>query len=183
MKRFNHSFHNLAFPNFDENELLKCVEELVRIDKEWLPKREMHSLYIRPTGIAMENSLGVKNPSAVKLFVILSPVGPYYPHGFKPVSIHCSQDVARACPFGSGDKKMGANYGPTILPALKAQHLGYEQILWLVNNHISEVGVMNFFLVWLNKQGKKQLVTCPLDGTILPGVTRDSILKISKKWN
>ena len=127
----------------------------------------------------MENSLGVKAPGAVKLFVIVSPVGPYYPSGFKPVSIYTSLDHVRAWPNGNGDKKLGANYGPTINPALKVQKKGFDQILWLVNDYVSEVGVMNFFVFWYNTQGEKELITCPLDGTILPGVTRKSILDIS----
>ena len=79
MKRFKTSFENLAFPTFKEDELLKCIIDLVKLEREWLPKQPMHSLYIRPTGISMENSLGVKPAGAVKLYVILSPVGPYYP--------------------------------------------------------------------------------------------------------
>jgi branched-chain amino acid aminotransferase len=142
----------------------------------------MHSLYIRPTGISMENSLGVKAPSAVKLFVIMSPVGPYYPAGFKPVSIFCHTERVRAWHGGSGHMKLGANYGPTIYSALEIQQKGFDQILWLVNDVVSEVGVMNFFVFWTNEQGQKELITCPLDGTILPGVTRDSILQITKRW-
>jgi len=79
MKRFKISFENLAFPSFKEDELLKCIIDLVKIEWEWMPKKPKHSLYIRPTGISMENSLGVKAAGAVKLFVIVSPVGPYYP--------------------------------------------------------------------------------------------------------
>jgi branched-chain amino acid aminotransferase len=113
----NISFENLAFPTFNPDELFKCIVDLVKIDREWLPRRPMHSLYIRPTGISMENSLGVKPPSSIKLFTIMSPVGPYYPAGFKPVSIQVSTTHARAWPGGSGDKKLGCNYGPTIYPA------------------------------------------------------------------
>jgi len=113
----------------------------------------MHSLYIRPTGISMENSLGVKAATAVKLFCIVSPVGPYYPAGFKPVSIFCHTDRVRAWHGGSGHMKLGSNYGPTIYPALQTQKAGYDQILWLVNEVVSEVGVMNFFVFWHNEKG------------------------------
>lgn len=119
MKRLKNSFENLAFPSFKEEELLKCIVDLVKLERDWLPRRPKHSLYIRPTGIAMENTLGVRAANAVKLFVILSPVGPYYPQGFKPVSIYTSLDHVRAWPHGNGDKKLGANYGPTIYPALQ----------------------------------------------------------------
>ena len=119
MKRMNNSFEKLAFPNFDIDEAIKSIIELVKLDKEWIPRKYNHSLYIRPTGIAMENTLGVKPTSDVKFFAIISPVGPYYPQGFKPVSVYCALDAVRAWPNGNGDKKLGANYGPTIQPALK----------------------------------------------------------------
>ena len=182
MERLLNSFDKLAFPSFDTDELLKCITEFVRLEKDWIPRRDMHSLYIRPSGISMENTLGVKVATDVKLFTIISPVGPYYPQGFKPVSIYCALDAVRAWPNGNGDKKLGANYGPTIYHARKIQKLGYDQVLWLVNDFVSEVGVMNFFVLWQNEQGEKELITCPLDGTILPGVTRSSILELSKTW-
>ena len=87
MKRMNVSFDALGFPSFDNEELMKCVKALVDVDRDWIPWRDRHSLYIRPTGISFENTLGVKPASQVKLFTILSPVGPYYPKGFKPVSV------------------------------------------------------------------------------------------------
>ncbi len=183
MKRFNRSFEMLAFPSYDNEELSKCIAELVRVDKDWMPKRDnMHSIYIRPTGISMENTLGVKAASDVKLFVIMSPVGPYYPQGFKPVSIYATKDAARAWHGGNGDKKLGANYGPTIKPANEVIKRGYDQILWLVGDTVSEVGTMNFFIHWINDFGEKEIITCPLDGTILPGVTRSSTIDLCKSW-
>lgn len=181
-KRMNNSFTALSFPSYDNEELLKCIIKLVDIDRDWMPWREKHSLYIRPTGISWENTLGVKSASKVKLFTIISPVGPYYPKGFKPVSVHCYTDFVRAWHKGSGDKKLGSNYGPTIKPAKVVAGEGYDQILWLLEDNVTEVGVMNFFVHWYNKDGKKELITCPLDGTILPGVTRDSILQLAKSW-
>ena len=130
----------------------------------------------------MDNALGVAPPSSVKLFTIISPVGPYYPQGFKPVNIYSKLDAVRAWPNGSGDKKLGSNYGPTIFHQVQVAKEGYDQILWLVNDRISEVGVMNFFVYWLNENGEKELITAELDGTILPGVTRDSILDLTRSW-
>jgi branched-chain amino acid aminotransferase len=182
-KRMNNSFKNLAFPSYDNKELLSCIKKLVDLDRSWMPDRDnKHSLYIRPTGISMENTLGVKAATDVKLFVIISPVGPYYPQGFKPVSVACAVDAVRAWPGGNGDKKLGANYGPTIYQAQKVNKNGYDQILWLVNDVVSEVGVMNFFVYWINEQGEKELITCPLDGTILPGITRQSVLDLARDW-
>jgi branched-chain amino acid aminotransferase len=87
MKRMQTSFEALAFPEFDSEELKKCITKLVEIEQDWMPWREKHSLYIRPTGISMENTLGVRPANDVKLFTIISPVGPYYPKGFQPVSV------------------------------------------------------------------------------------------------
>lgn len=182
-KRMQNSFKALAFPEFDAGELVKCVEKLVDIDRDWTPWRDKHSLYIRPTGISFENTLGVKPASKVKLFTILSPVGPYYPKGFQPVSVDCYTGYVRAWYKGSGDKKLGSNYGPTIRPAKAVAAQGYDQILWLIDDYISEVGVMNLFIFWINEKGEKELTTCPLDGTILPGITRKSILELTKEWD
>lgn len=182
-RRLQTSFEKLAFPSFDENEFFKCVQKHVEIEKDWMPKKDnQHSIYIRPTGISMTNSLGVKSPTDVRLFSIMSPVGPYFPAGFQPVSVYCALDAVRAWPNGNGDKKIGANYGPTIHPANEVIKKGYDQILWLVNDTVSEVGVMNFFVHWINEDGEKELITCPLDGTILPGVTRSSVLELTKSW-
>ena len=112
----------------------------------------------------------------------MSPVGPYYQKGFVPVSVYWYTDYVRAWYKGSGNKKIGSNYGPTINPATKVSKQGYDQILWLLEDHITEVGVMNLFVFWHNTKGEKELITCPLDGTILPGVTRDSIIQIAKSW-
>lgn len=183
MKRMNRSFQSLAFPAFDNEEHLKCIKALVDVDRDWMPWKDKHSLYIRPTGISFENTLGVRAASRVKLFTILSPVGPYFPAGFKPVSVNCYTDYVRAWYKGSGDKKVGSNYGPTIRPAKTVAALGYDQILWLIEDFVTEVGVMNFFVYWVNKKGEKELITCPLDGTILPGVTRMSVLELGRHWN
>jgi branched-chain amino acid aminotransferase len=183
MKRMNRSFEALAFPSFDNEEHLKCIKALVNVDRDWMPWKDKHSLYIRPTGISFENTLGVRAASKVKLFTILSPVGPYFPSGFKPVSIYCYTDYVRAWYKGSGDKKLGSNYGPTIKPAKVVADKGYDQILWLINDYVTEVGVMNFFVYWYNKKGEKELITCPLDGTVLPGVTRSSVMELGRHWN
>jgi branched-chain amino acid aminotransferase len=183
MRRLQNSFKYLAFPEFDADEYLKCIETLVDLDRDWMPKKDLkHSLYLRPTGISMENTLGVKAPNKVRLFTVISPVGPYYPAGFKPVSVYCEPHAVRAWHGGNGDKKLGSNYGPTIYPANQVIKKGYDQILWLVEDTVSEVGVMNFFVHWTNQEGKEELVTCPLDGTILPGVTRASVLDLTRDW-
>lgn len=130
----------------------------------------------------MTNQLGVHPPREAKLYVILSPVGPYFPSGFDAVRIICSEENHRSWPGGFGSSKLGANYGPTLQYYKQIKEKGYTQVLWLINETITEVGVMNFFVYWVNKSGEKELITCPLDGTVLPGVIRDSILHLAAKW-
>lgn len=132
----------------------------------------------------MTNQLGVLPPKEAKLFVVLSPVGPYFPTGFTAIKIICNEGVNRSWPGGFGYAKLGANYGPTLEYYQVIKEQGYQQILWLLDDNVTEVGVMNFFVYWINKKGQKELITCPLDGTILPGVIRDSIMNLCKnEWN
>jgi len=142
----------------------------------------MHSLYLRPTSICMDDKLGLTKIQKSKTFVILSPVGPYYPRGFVPVNLYCDTNVIRAWPKGFGDKKIGGNYAPTLRSQRHGlQKHGCDQVLWLLHDYVTEVGTMNFFVFWKNEDGEDELVTPPLDGTILPGVTRDTILTLMKE--
>lgn len=155
------------------------------VRRAWIPTGEGYSLYLRPTVIATWPYLGVNKAQSLKLFCIACPVGPYYPEGFKPVKLLADNHNVRAWPGGAGDAKVGGNYAPTIRVQAEAASKGYSQILWLFGpgNDITEVGTMNFFLYWVNKAtGKRELVTSPLDGTILPGVTRQSILDLARSW-
>lgn len=123
-------------------------------------------------------------PQSALLFVIASPVGPYYPTGFKAVSLEATNYAVRAWPGGVGDRKLGANYAPCVLPQLQAASRGYQQNLWLFGEeeYVTEVGTMNLFIALKDKAtGQKELVTAPLDGTILEGVTRDSILGLARE--
>lgn len=134
--------------------------------------------------IGTQPTLGVAPPGSAMVFVIASPVGPYYPTGFKAVSLEATDYAVRAWPGGVGDKKLGANYAPCILPQLEASTRGFQQNLWLFGEeeYVTEVGTMNLFVAIKDKQtGKKELVTAPLDGTILEGVTRDSVLALARE--
>ena len=129
--------------------------------------------------------LGVGASKYAKLYVILSPVGPYYPEGFAPVKLYADDKYVRAWPGGTGDTKVGGNYGPTILPQMEAAKKGYTQVLWLFgeDHQITEVGTMNLFFLWEKADGGQELVTAPLSrGDILPGVTRDSVLELCRGW-
>ena len=117
--------------------------------------------------------------------MICSPVGPYYAEGFNPIKLLADPHVARAWPGGTGNTKVGGNYALGIRPALEASARGFAQMLWLFGDEhwVTEVGTMNQFFFWKNAQtGRRELVTAPLDGTILPGVTRDSILQLAREW-
>ncbi|XP_029142223.1 branched-chain-amino-acid aminotransferase, cytosolic [Protobothrops mucrosquamatus] len=185
MDRMLRSAARATLPGFDKEELLQCIQKLVEVEKEWVPYSTSASLYIRPTLIGTEPSLGVKKPSRAILYVILSPVGPYFSSGsFNPISLWADPKYVRAWKGGTGDCKLGGNYGSSIYAQREAMELGCQQVLWLYgdDHQITEVGTMNLFLYWRNENGENELATPPLDGIILPGVTRQSILDLARKW-
>lgn len=191
MTRMNKSADRICLPTFDSETMLKLVSEFVKLEKRFIPKGKGFSLYLRPTLIGTEAGLGVHTPSEALFYLIASPVGPYYPTGFKAVRLEATDYATRAWPGGTGDKKLGANYAPCIKPQREAASRGYQQNLWLFGpeGKVTEVGTMNAFFVFKDSAtGKKELVTAPLDGTILEGVTRESILELarerldSKEW-
>ncbi|KAI9827534.1 MAG: hypothetical protein M1832_004884 [Thelocarpon impressellum] len=134
--------------------------------------------------IGTQRTLGVGPPGSALLYVIACPVGPYYPTGFKAVSLEATDYAVRAWPGGVGANKLGANYAPCIVPQLEAAKRGFHQNLWLFGeeSYVTEVGTMNFFAAIKDKEtGRKELITAPLDGTILPGVTRDCVLALARE--
>mmetsp|Transcript_48207 Transcript_48207/g.145645 ORF Transcript_48207/g.145645 Transcript_48207/m.145645 type:complete len:292 (+) Transcript_48207:958-1833(+) len=171
---------------FDPSELLECIKELVRLDEKWVPYGEGYSLYIRPTVIATHPFLGLAAPESMLLYVITSPVGPYYKSGFNPVRLTADSKFVRAWPGGTGDVKIGGNYGPTMKAAAEANKQGYNQVLWMFGDDdaVTEVGSMNVFFFLKNAEtGREELITAPLShGDILPGVTRRSIIELAKSW-
>ncbi|VEU24343.1 DEKNAAC105684 [Brettanomyces naardenensis] len=183
MARMNKSASRICLPTFDSEELITLIGELLKLDRSFIPSERGYSLYIRPTMIGTTAGLGVHTPDDALLYVICSPVGPYYSTGFKAVRLEATDYAVRAWPGGVGDKKLGANYAPSIKPQLEAAERGYQQNLWLFGpeKHVTEVGTMNFFVAFKNADGTKELVTAPLDGMILEGVTRDSILALARE--
>ncbi len=179
--RLNNSCKALCIPAIDEELSLAALKELIKTDEDWVPKTEETALYIRPTIIATDAFLGVKASATYRYFIILSPVGAYYSAGFNPVKIWISEDHVRAVRGGIGCYKAASNYAASLYAGEKANAKGYAQVLWLdgVNlEYIEEVGSMNIFFVIDN-----ELVTPELTGTILPGITRDSVLYLAKEWN
>ena len=177
-KRLNNSNERLSMPQLDVDFALKALKTLVALDADWVPHKPGTSLYIRPFVIATEPSLGAHTSSQYQFIIILSPVGAYYASGLNPVKIYVEDNYVRAVRGGMGFAKTGGNYAASILAGDIAEKKGYEQVLWLdgkENKYIEEVGSMNMFFKF-----KDALVTPPLLGSILGGITRDSIIKLAK---
>ncbi|MEF9968056.1 MAG: branched-chain amino acid aminotransferase [Longicatena sp.] len=179
-KRFANSNTRLCMEVLPEDMFVEAIETLVAYEQDWIPTAPGTSLYIRPFMFATEAAVGVHPSSAYKFIVLLSPVGAYYPEGVSPVKIYVEDEYVRATKGGTGFTKCGGNYAASIAAQVKAEKLGYTQVLWLdgvERKYVEEVGTMN---VMFKIDGK--IVTAPCDGTVLPGVTRDSIMQLLKSW-
>jgi len=176
-RRFNQSAVRMCMPEIPEELFVKGIEQLVSLERDWIPTTSGTSLYIRPTMIAVEPVLGVHPSNHYYFYVILSPVGAYYAAGFNPVSIMVEDHFVRAVAGGTGEAKTGGNYASSLKAGMEAKQKGFDQVLWLdgkERRYIEEVGAMNMFFAYGNR-----IVTAPLTGTILSGVTRDSVLKLA----
>ena len=179
-RRLNNSSRLLCIPAFDEAFMLQALKTLLQLEKDWVPAAPETSLYIRPTIIAMDPFLGVRASHTYRFFIILSPVGAYYPEGFDPIKIQVTREHVRAVRGGVGEAKTLGNYAASLLAGDKAHQEGYTQVLWLDGvelKYVEEVGSMNIFFVI-----DDELVTPALNGSILPGITRDSVLALGRKW-
>jgi branched-chain amino acid aminotransferase len=175
--RFNRSCERLCVPTVDPNLFMDEMSKLIRLDKDWIPRTHGTSLYVRPTIIATDPFLGVRPSRQYLFYIILCPVGAYYPEGFNPVKIVVTDKYIRACRGGLGEAKTAANYAASLLAAEEAHSQGFTQVLWLnaVDKlSIEEVGTMNIFF-----RINGEIVTPALEGTILPGVTRDSVIRFA----
>ena len=178
--RLNRSCKFLCIPHIDEALALKALKKLLSIEKDWVPKAPQTSLYIRPTIIATDPFLGVRASFTYRFFIILCPVGAYYPEGFNPVKILVTKDHVRAVRGGLGESKTPANYAASLLAGEEAHQLNYTQVLWLdgvEQKYIEEVGSMNIFFVINN-----ELITPQLNGSILPRITRKSVIELAESW-
>lgn len=180
IERMEQSARRMAMPPFPRELFLEALKTLVALDKDWIPESEEGALYIRPVMFATDEYIGVK-PSETYLFIIFTcPVGPYYP---EPVRVLIERHYVRAFPGGTGFVKAGGNYGAALMPSRRAQEKGYHQLMWTDGKEhrwIEEIGTMNVFFVYENAGGEIVVATPPLTGTILPGVTRDSILTLAR---
>ncbi|OGQ95529.1 MAG: branched chain amino acid aminotransferase [Deltaproteobacteria bacterium RIFOXYD12_FULL_57_12] len=180
LRRMNVSAERMCMPAIPVDEVLAALQTLLRLDADWIPAAPGATLYIRPTMIATEEGLGVRPAGRYTFFIINSPVGAYYPEGFNPVKIFVTDKYVRAVPGGVGHVKTAGNYAASIMAAVEAQKQGFTQVLWLdaiERRYIEEVGTMNIFFLINN-----ELITPPLSGSILPGITRDSVLRLTRDW-
>lgn len=181
MRRLNLSNDRLCIPEIDENFVLDAIKQLVELEKEWVPDLAGTSLYIRPFIISTEPYLGVAPSRHYQLYVILSPVGAYYKEGINPVSILVENEYVRAVAGGTGEAKTGGNYASSLKAQEIAAKDGHSQVLWLdgvEKKYIEEVGSMNVFF-----KIDGEIITPALNGSILSGVTRDSVIQLLKYWN
>jgi branched-chain amino acid aminotransferase len=177
----NRSNQRLCIPEISLDLFKEGMTELVKLDKDWVPRKKGYSLYIRPFIFATDNFLGVKVSESYRFIIITSPVGAYYKEGMNPVKLTTPGEYIRAARGGLGAAKTPANYAATLLPGEVAKKRGFTQVLWLdgvEGKYIEEVGTMNIFFYIGG-----ELITPPLEGTILPGVTRDSVIQLAKEWN
>ena len=188
LARFQTSCARVQLPEFDEDGLLECLKALLRSERAWLPRGDGFSLYIRPWAMGTARNLGVKASSEAFLGVIMSPVGPYFNAGLVPVTLLVNETMVRAWPGGVGNHKLAGNYAPTMSAQADAQRHGAHQVLYTFDAQdgqgacIAEAGAMNVMVVLDKPGGGMELATPPLDGTILPGVNRRSILELADNW-
>ena len=178
--RMIRSNERLCMPAFPVEDFVEAVKALVKVEKDWVPSAADTSLYIRPYMFATESALGVHMASSYKFMILTCPVGAYYESGLDPVKIYVEDELVRAVDGGTGFTKCGGNYAGSIAGQVKAEKLGYEQVLWLdgaEKKYVEEVGSMNIMFKIDN-----EIWTAPAGRTVLPGVTRDSMLHILRDW-
>lgn len=178
--RLNRSARRLCMPEVDLPLFMEGMTKLILLDKQWVPRTEGTSLYIRPTMLATEPHLGVRPSRKYLFYIIIGPVGAYYKEGLNPVKIYVEDRYIRAAVGGTGEVKTAGNYAASLLAAELAKEKGFTQVLWLdaaEKKYVEEVGTMNMFFVIGD-----EIITAPLNGSILPGITRDSVIHILNDW-
>ena len=179
-KRTNNTNKRMCMPQIDEDLFVDAVKAIVEVDKDWIPDKKDTSLYIRPFMFATEPFLGVAASKTYRFMIILSPVGPYYEHGLAPTRIYVENEYIRSAMGGTGYAKIGGNYAAAMIAEQKAHDLGFDQVLWLdakEKKYVEEIGTSNAFF-----KIDGQIYTSSLVGTILPGITRASMIEVMKEW-
>lgn len=179
-ERMNNSALRMCMPRLPVDKVVSALKAMIYLEKDWVPRTEGATLYIRPTMIAVEPMLGVKPSSSYYFYIIMSPVGAYYAEGCNPTKIYISDQYVRAVKGGVGNVKTAGNYAASLFMSEIAKKAGCTQVLWLdacEHKYVEEVGTSNIFFRIDN-----QLITPPLEGSILGGLTRDSVLKLAASW-
>ncbi len=176
-KRFNISAERMEMPAVPEEIFIEGMKQLLKVDINWIPDKPEHSLYIRPLMFASEETIGVRPSAKYKFLIILSPTGPYYA---TPMKIYVEEKYVRAVPGGVGFAKNAGNYGAAMYPSAEAKRAGYDQVLWMdafEHRYVQECGTMNVFFII----GNKAITPDLKEGTILAGVTRDSVIQLLRE--
>lgn len=176
-RRLNVSAERMCMPELPEDLFMQGLKMLVDLDRDWIPEKENHALYIRPLMFATDEYFGVHASEKYRFLIFTGPVGPYYP---KPVTLWAEEVFTRAAQGGAGEAKCAGNYGASLLPAMRAKKAGYDQVMWMdatEKKYVQEVGTMNLFFVIDGK-----VVTPATTGTILRGITRDTFITLLKEW-
>ncbi len=179
-ERINVTNERMCIPTVEPELLVEAIKQIVRVDQDWIPEGDDTSLYIRPFIIATDPYLGVRPSQTFKLYIILSPVGPYYKGGLRPTKILVEDKYVRSVIGGTGAAKVGGNYAASLKAQEEAIKKGYNQVLWLdgiERLYVEEIGTSNAFF-----KIDGEILTSPLTGTILPGITRDSVLQLLRHW-
>jgi branched-chain amino acid aminotransferase len=180
LRRLNRSAVRMCMPEIPAEEVLEALKQMIVLDRGWVPQAPGASLYIRPAMIATEAAVGLHPANEYLFFIICCPVGAYYAEGFKPTKMFVEDRYVRATAGGVGEAKTGGNYAASLKAFADAKAKGCTQVLWLdaaERKYVEEVGTSNIFFVISG-----ELVTPPLSGTILPGITRDTVLKLAADW-
>lgn len=180
LDRMNRSATRMCMPRIPVEKALQSLKALLYLEKDWVPSAPGATLYIRPTMVATESALGVRPADSYYFYIIMCPVGAYYPEGFNPTKIYISDTYVRAVKGGVGEAKAAGNYGASLLAAEEAKKNGCTQVLWLdgrEHKYLEEIGTSNIFL-----RINDELITPPLEGSILSGITRDSVLQLAADW-
>ncbi|MCL1805562.1 MAG: branched-chain amino acid aminotransferase [Clostridiales bacterium] len=178
--RMNRSAARFCMPALPEDVFVDSIRRLIDVDRDWIPREDDTSLYIRPFMYSDQSNVGVRIPDSYRFVVILSPVGAYYPEGLNPVKIYVEDEYVRASKGGTGFTKCGGNYAASLIAQKKAKDMGFTQVLWLdgvERKYIEEVGTMNVMF-----KIKGEIVTPELGDSILPGVTRESCIQLLRSW-
>ncbi len=179
-ERTNATNERMCMPQMDTSLMVEAIKKIVKVEQDWIPEAEGTSLYIRPFIIATDPYLGVRPSKTYKFYIILSPVGAYYKGGLSPTKIFVEDEYVRAVSGGTGFAKVGGNYAASLKAQVKANEKGYNQVLWLdgvERKYVEEIGTSNAFF-----KIDGEVITSPLTGSILPGITRNSVIHLLKHW-